>query len=94
MNKTPKAVALEYGLRTTPALIAKGDSEMAQLIIEEAKRQGIYIAQDPRLVEMLGRLDVDQDIPENMFVAVAVILSWVYWLRGMIPGDEKKRDRA
>ena len=47
----------------------------------------------PRLLEMLGRLNVDQDIPENMFAAVAVILSWVYWLRGMVPGDEKKTGR-
>ena len=91
MSKTPKAVALEYGVRDTPALIAKGDGEMARLILQEAKRQGVYVAQDPRLVEMLGKLDIDQDIPENLFVAVAVILSWVYWLRGMVPGDEKKR---
>ena len=42
---------------------------------------------------MLGKLDIDQDIPENLFVAVAVILSWVYWLRGMVPGDEKKTGR-
>jgi flagellar biosynthesis protein len=94
MKKTRRAIALEYGLRATPALIAKGDGEMAQLILEEAKRQGVYIAQDPRLVDMLGQLDVNQDIPENLFVAVGVILSWVYWLRGMVPGDEKKRDRG
>lgn len=94
MKKTRRAIALEYGLRATPALIAKGDGEMTQLILEEAKRQGVYIAQDPRLVDMLGQLDVNQDIPENLFVAVGVILSWVYWLRGMVPGDEKKRDRG
>ena len=46
MTKTPKAVALEYGVRETPALIAKGDGEMAMLILEEAKRQGVYVAQD------------------------------------------------
>jgi len=37
---------------------------------------------------MLSRLDVGQEIPEDMFTAVAVILAWVYWLRGMQPGDE------
>ena len=57
MKKTRRAIALEYGLRATPALIAKGDGEMAQLILEEAMRQGVYIAQDPRLVDMLGQLD-------------------------------------
>jgi flagellar biosynthesis protein len=27
-----------------------------------------------------------------MYTAVAVILSWVYWLKGMRPGDEKTAD--
>jgi hypothetical protein len=34
-------------------------------------------------------LDVDQEIPQELYTAVAVVLSWVYWLRGMRPGDEK-----
>jgi flagellar biosynthesis protein len=41
---------------------------------------------------MLSRLDVGQEIPQDMFTAVAVILSWVYWLKGMQPGDEKARE--
>jgi len=38
---------------------------------------------------LLSRLDVDQEIPQELYTAVAVVLSWVYWLRGMRPGDEK-----
>jgi hypothetical protein len=34
-------------------------------------------------------LKVDQEIPAELFTAVSVILSWVYWLKGMRPGDEK-----
>ena len=30
-----------------------------------------------------------QEIPQELYTAVAVVLSWVYWLRGMRPGDEK-----
>jgi flagellar biosynthesis protein len=66
---------------------AKGENELAQRIVAEAKRQGVYVAEDPRLLAMLSRLDVGQEIPPEMFTAVAVILSWVYWLRGMQPGD-------
>jgi len=33
---------------------------------------------------------VDQEIPPELYTAVAVILSWVYWLKGMRPGDEKQ----
>ena len=84
-----KAVALEYGKNKTPKLIAKGDYEIAQLIINEAKKHGIFITEDAELVALLSKLELDEEIPDNLFNAVAVILSWVYWLKGMIPGDEK-----
>ena len=84
-----QAVALEYGRHKAPVITAKGEDELAQRIVEEAKRQGIYVAEDPRLLAMLSRLDVGEEIPEEMFTAVAVILAWVYWLKGMQPGDEK-----
>ena len=84
-----QAVALEYGRHKTPVVTAKGEDELAQRIVQEAKRQGIYVAEDPRLLAMLSRLDVGQEIPEEMFTAVAVILAWVYWLKGMQPGEEK-----
>jgi flagellar biosynthesis protein len=86
-----QAVALEYGRNKSPVLIAKGDDELARRIVAEAKKQGVYVAEDPRLLAMLSRLDVGQEIPEDMFTAVAVILAWVYWLKGMQPGDEKPK---
>jgi len=89
MKPSREAVALEYGLRSTPVVSLKGSGELADRILEEARKQGVYIAQDPRLVGLLGQLDVEQEIPEHLYVAVAVILSWVYWLKGMVPGDEK-----
>jgi len=84
-----QAVALEYGRNKTPVVTAKGDDELARRIVAEAKRQGVYVTEDPRLLAMLSRLDVGQEIPEDMFTAVAVILAWVYWLKGMQPGDER-----
>jgi flagellar biosynthesis protein len=84
-----QAVALEYGRHKTPVISAKGEDELAQRIVEEAQKQGIYVAEDPRLLAMLSRLDIGEEIPPEMFTAVAVILSWVYWLKGMRPGDEK-----
>mgnify|MGYP000471519390 FL=1 len=86
-----RAVALEYGQRSAPVMTAKGQGELAELIIEEAKKQGIHIAEDPQLVGLLGQLKVNDEIPESFYVAVSVILSWVYWLKGMEPGDEKVR---
>jgi flagellar biosynthesis protein len=89
--KTPfEAIALEYGQRKAPRVVAKGQAELAQRIIEEAKRQGIYVAEDPQLLALLSKLEVGEEITQDMYTAVAVILSWVYWLKGMQPGDEKK----
>lgn len=88
--KSPfEAIALEYGQRKTPRVVAKGQAELAHRIIQEAKRQGIYVAEDPQLLALLSKLDVGEEITQDMYTAVAVILSWVYWLKGMQPGDEQ-----
>jgi flagellar biosynthesis protein len=84
-RKSRKAIALEYGENPVPVLTAKGDGEVAQAIIEEAERLGIHVAEDANLVALLSELELDEEIPENLYVAVSVILSWVYWLKGISP---------
>ena len=90
--KTPprQAVALAYGQRPTPVVVAKGEDGVAERILEEARQHGVYVAEDPQLLALLSRLDLDQEIPPELYRAVAVVLSWAYWLRGMQPGDEKR----
>jgi len=88
-----EAVALEYGHRKTPIVSARGDQELAERILEEARKHGVHVAEDPVLLARLAKVDLDQEIPPELYTAVAVILSWVYWLRGMQPGDEKKATR-
>jgi flagellar biosynthesis protein len=85
-----QAIALEYGKNTTPVVTAKAEAELAERLIQEARSQGIYVTEDPQLVALLSRVKVDQEIPPELYTAVAVILSWVYWLKGMRPGDEKR----
>ena len=85
-----KAVAIEYGENPVPMLTAKGQDELADAIIGEAKRQGVHIAKDPQLVALLSQLELDREVPENLYVAVAVVLSWVYWLKGIEPEGYKK----
>ena len=80
-----KAVALKYKQHTTPRVIAKGDYEIAEAMIKNAIAQGIPITSDPALVGVLMNLELNEEIPEELYVAVAVILSWVYWLRGDAP---------
>ncbi len=91
MRRAREAVALEYGQRAAPVISAKGRDELADAIIAEAQKQGVYITEDKELVAALSRLDLEQEIPRELYTAVAVVLSWAYWLRGMAPGDEKNR---
>ena len=89
MSKLRQVIALEYGRNHTPVVTAKGQDDLALSMLEEARRQGVYVTEDPQLLALLSRLNVDDEIPPELYTAVSVILSWVYWLKGMRPGDEK-----
>lgn len=89
MRPIKKAIALEYGKNRAPIVTAKGEEEAALEMIAQAREYGVYVTEDPKLLALLSRLKVDQEIPAELFTAVSVILSWVYWLKGMGPGDEK-----
>lgn len=87
IKKEKKAVALEYGTNAAPKVTAKGSEEVALAIIEEARQRGIHIAKDPQLVAVLSQLSLEEEIPEELYTTVAVVLSWVYWLKGITPGE-------
>jgi flagellar biosynthesis protein len=89
MSRRRQAIALEYGNYAAPVVTAKAEDELALEMIAEARLNGVYITEDPALLALLSRLQVDQEVPPELYTAVAVILSWVYWLKGMRPGDEK-----
>lgn len=75
-----KAVALRYDAakREAPEVVASGRGRIAEKIIEFAEAHGIYIKQDPDLVEVLSRLDIGETIPPELYVVVAEILAFVY----------------
>lgn len=79
-DKMSVAAALRYdGHRDrAPRVTAKGRGYVADTIIKEARRHGIPIQEDPALVEILSRLDLDDYIPPELYAAVAEILSFVY----------------
>jgi flagellar biosynthesis protein len=89
MKLVKKAIALEYGKNRAPVVTAKGEEEAALEMSAQAREYGVYVTEDPKLLALLSRLKVDQEIPPELFTAVSVILSWVYWLKGMRPGDEQ-----
>ncbi|MBW7461827.1 EscU/YscU/HrcU family type III secretion system export apparatus switch protein [Paenibacillus sepulcri] len=75
-----KAVALKYepGERSAPVVIAKGNGTIAEAILSKAAENGIPVQHDSSLVEVLSKLDIDQEIPPELYTLVAEILSFVY----------------
>jgi flagellar biosynthesis protein len=80
LNEELKAVALKYEKTRdrAPKVVAKGKKKLAEKIIELAKENNIEIYEDPDLVEMLYGLDFNEEIPEELYGAVAEILAYVY----------------
>lgn len=75
-----KAVALKYvpGQNEAPVVVAKGQGAVADLILQKAKENGVAVQEDAALVEVLSKLDLDQQIPPQLYQLVAEILSYVY----------------
>ncbi|OGR27042.1 MAG: flagellar biosynthesis protein FlhB [Desulfobacterales bacterium RIFOXYA12_FULL_46_15] len=75
-----KAVALKYDREKddAPKVTAKGKGKVAKKIIELAKKHDIPIKDDPDLIEILSSLDINQEIPSEIYVTVAELLAFVY----------------
>ena len=54
---------------------------------EKAKELNIPILRDPQLAALLDNVESYEEIPENLFEMVAIVLSWAYWLRDKKPSD-------
>ena len=82
-NITPRqiAVALTYGQnKGAPKVVAKGRGLIAQAIIERAKQHGVFVHESEDLVGLLMQVELDQEIPPQLYLAVAELLAWLYRL--------------
>lgn len=81
---TPRqaAVALTYGQHQggAPTVVAKGRGLIAQAIIERAKQHDVYVHESEDLVGLLMQVELDQEIPPQLYLAVAELLAWLYRL--------------
>lgn len=84
----PQAVALHYDqpAGTSPKVMAAGRGDLAEQILAAAKAAGIEIVEDSDLLEVLGRLPVGAEVPDELFEAVAEILAFIYRLNGRYAG--------
>lgn len=79
------AIALGYDASQAPKVIAKGYQDYAQEIIDAAKEAGIFIYQDKQLLAMLEQLNLNESIPEQLYVLIAELISFSYVLQGKFP---------
>lgn len=75
-----RAVALRYDPSSegAPKVVAKGKGRTAQQILDLAQKNAVPVRQDANLVQVLSRLNLDQEIPPEVYRAVAAILAFLH----------------
>ena len=83
-RKAPLAVALHYKKPGAPRVTAKGRGEVGQKIIETARAHGVPIEENAGLAEALAQVELDHEIPESLYRAVAEVLVFILRVSGRL----------
>jgi flagellar biosynthesis protein len=78
------AVALHYDRKGAPRVVAKGRGTIGAKIVEVAKAHGIPIEENEILAGALSNVELDDEIPAELYKAVAEVLIFVMRLSGRI----------
>ena len=75
-----QAVALKYDMQkdSAPRVVAKGKGHTAEHILEAAQKSSVPVYQNKTLVNMLMALDIDREIPPELYKAIAEVMAYVY----------------
>ncbi|DAB29588.1 MAG TPA: type III secretion system protein [Sulfurimonas sp. UBA12504] len=75
-----KAAALRYDTtkERAPRVVAKGEGQTAENIIKIAELHNLPIRKDEDLIELLSKVELDKEVPEALYKAVAEIFSFIY----------------
>ncbi len=76
------AIALEYDGAGAPRVTAKGRGELAQRIIETAREHDVAVEENAVLAQALSAVELDDQIPEELYRATAQVIAFVLSLRG------------
>ncbi len=77
-RKQAAALGYEPGEDRAPRLLAKGEGLIAERILAMAREHGIPVHEDPVLVSVLSRMDLQEQIPHTLYRVVAEILGYLY----------------
>ena len=95
-SQTDVAVALRYDGQNAPKVTAKGERLLAQQMIDAAEQAGVPLYPDPELALILSQIPLGEEIPDNLYKAIAEVIAFAYILagkvpEGFIPPDEPSR---
>lgn len=77
----PSAIALSHADKhRAPLVVAKGYGAVADSIVRRARESGLYVHESPELVKLLMQVSLDDEIPPQLYLAVAQVLAWLYRL--------------
>lgn len=76
-----KAIALKYDFQSAPTITAKGSGLLAERIMEVAQEHDVLLHKSPELVEVLATLEIGDEIPETLYLAVAEIIAFSHSLK-------------
>ena len=75
-------VALKYDGKNAPKVTAKGSGLTAEQILSLAEQHGIPLQTEPELVKILAQIPLGDEIPNELYTAVAEVLAFAYFLSG------------
>ncbi len=87
-DRPPLAIALQYDGKRAPRVTAKGRNELAEQIIELAREHGVPMQENEPLAALLSRVELGEEIPEALYLAVAQVIAFAYHLSGKTPQQE------
>jgi flagellar biosynthesis protein len=80
MPDEKRVTALRYEGAGAPKVVASGRGHVADRILAAAQEAGVPVREDPQLAAALSALALGQDVPEELWLAVAEVLAWAYQL--------------
>ncbi len=84
-NTPTLAVALQYDGETAPKVTAKGAGDIAEQILAIAREHDVPLQDNPELVKVLSKIELGDQIPEALYLAVAEVIAFAYMLKGKVP---------
>jgi flagellar biosynthesis protein len=80
-----RVIGLKYDQESAPKVIAKGYGTLAEELVAIAKENDVMIHQDAELSQFLSTLELGQEIPRELYIIIAELISFAFVLQGKFP---------